>query len=84
MIKLMLPVNKLFAITLIVVATVSFSSATYHYDEGAGDVQITITRSRNIVSKAIVLVASDNFLGTAAGREITVHVQPLSLMHYVL
>ena len=49
-------------------ATVSFTSATYQYDEGAGDVQLTITRSGNIESKAIVLVASDNFQGTAAGR----------------
>ena len=48
-------------------ATVSFSSATYQYEEGAGDVQITVTRSGNIESKAIVLVASDDFQGTAAG-----------------
>ena len=50
-----------------VVATVSFSSATYEYDEGVGDVQIIVTRSGNIESKATVLVASDNFQGTAAG-----------------
>ena len=48
-------------------ATVSFSLATYQYDEGAGDVQITITRSGNIASEAIVLVVSDDFQGTAAG-----------------
>lgn len=50
-------------------ATVSFSSATYQYDEGAGDVQITVTRSGNIASEAIVLVASDNFQGTATGSQ---------------
>ena len=48
-------------------ATVSFSSATYQYGEGTGDVHITITRSGNTDSIAIVLVASDHFQGTAAG-----------------
>ena len=49
-------------------ATVSFSSASYEFDESAGDVQITVTRSGNTESNATVLVASDNFQGTAAGR----------------
>ena len=49
------------------VATVSFSSATYQYSEGIGDVHITITRSGNRESIAIILVASDHFQGTAAG-----------------
>lgn len=51
-----------------VVATVSFSSAIYQYDESAGDILITIIRSGNIESKAFVLIASDNFQGTAAGN----------------
>ena len=50
------------------VATVSFSSATYQYDEDAGDVYITVTRSGNIESKALVLVANDIFQGTATGK----------------
>ena len=54
----------------IVVATVSFSSATYQFGEGTEDVQITITRSGNIESTAVVLVASDTFQGTAAGSNL--------------
>ena len=50
-----------------VVATVSFSSATYQFGESAGDVQIIVTRSGNIKTTAVVLVASDTFQGTAAG-----------------
>ena len=49
------------------VATVSFSSASYEFDESAGNVQIAVTRSGNTESNATVLVASDKFQGTAAG-----------------
>ena len=50
------------------VATVSFSSTIYKYAEGTGGAQVTVTRSGNTEAIAIVLVASDNFQGTAAGN----------------
>lgn len=50
-------------------ATVSFSSATYRNNEGAGRVEVTVTRSGNQETLAVVSVASDSFQGTAAGRD---------------
>ena len=64
----MIILKYFYAVMFFIVATISFSSATYQYDEGAGDILITVTRSGNIESKAFVSVASNIFQGTAAGR----------------
>ena len=54
---------------LLSVATVSFSASTYRTNEGAGRVQVTVTRSGNRETLAVVSVSSDSFQGTAAGRK---------------
>ena len=41
-------------------AIISFLSAIYQYDEEIGGAQITVTRSGNRETPAVVLVASNN------------------------
>ena len=50
------------------VATVSFSRAVYSVDENVGQVTIPIVRSGDTERQAVVLVASENFIGTASGN----------------
>ena len=57
------------ALILPLVATVSFSASTYRINEGAGRVQVNVTRSGNRETLAVVSVSSDSFQGTAAGRK---------------
>lgn len=52
----------------LIVATVSFAAASYRVLEGAGTLSVTIIRSGNTGSLATVLVATDNFHGTASGE----------------
>ena len=61
-------------------ATISFSSATYRYNKGDGTIELTVTRSGNEETPAVVSVASDSFEGTAAGRIPTLFNSAM-LMH---
>ena len=49
------------------VASVSFDSRNYVVLEAEGSLQINITRSGNTATLSVVLVATDNFQGTASG-----------------
>ena len=51
------------------VATVSFAASTYTVAENAGHVTIHVIRSGDTEIEAVVLVASENFVGTASGKE---------------
>ena len=48
-------------------ATVSFSAATYSAVENEGMISISITRSGDTESVAVVLVATETFQGSASG-----------------
>ena len=54
-------------------ATISFSSDMYLYGEGIGAAQVTVTRSGNVDTLAVVLVASNRFQGTAAGNDVMIN-----------
>ena len=47
-------------LNLYLVSIISFTSATYQYEEEIGGARITIVRSGNVDSPAVVLVASSN------------------------
>ncbi len=51
-------------------ATVSFEEASYKVSERQGTLRVNITRSDNLQNTSVVLVASDNFQGTASGKSI--------------
>jgi len=51
------------------VATVSFIEESYYVVEREGPVQVNITRSGNLQNTSIVLVATDDFRGSASGRQ---------------
>ena len=53
---------------IIIVATVSFAAASYRVSEGAERLDVSITRSGNTENLADVLVATENFQGTASGE----------------
>lgn len=46
----------------------SFSSNTYRFAESIGTAEVLLTRSGNEDNLAIVLVATDDFQGTASGK----------------
>jgi len=50
------------------VATVSFEARSYTVSEGNRILPVNITRSGDTESLATVLVATDNFIGTASGQ----------------
>ncbi len=50
------------------VATVSFQESTYQISEGMESIQISLTRSGNLKNTSVVLVATDNFQGSASGN----------------
>ena len=49
------------------VSTVSFEDESYRVSEGAGMLTVNVTRSGDTDILATVLVATDNFVGTASG-----------------
>ena len=59
------------------VATVSFSESTYSIAENAGQMDITVVRGGDTARVAIVLLTTDESIGSAIGRLIlstlTVH-----------
>ena len=56
-------------------ATVSFAEESYRVSEGTGTLVINITRSGDTDIAATVLVATDNFEGTASGMQACNYVQ---------
>lgn len=52
------------------VATVSFDAANFTVVERAGSLRINVTRSGNLQNTSVVLVATDNFQGTASGKRL--------------
>jgi hypothetical protein len=56
-------------LTPIQLATVSFKAASYRVSEQEETLQVNITRSGNLQNLSVVLLASDNFQGTASARE---------------
>ena len=53
-------------------ATVSLEAASYSVPERQGVLQINITRSGNLQNTSVILVATDDFQGTASGKVIKV------------
>ena len=51
------------------VSTVSFADEDYSVSEGAGTLTVNVTRSGSTETSATVLVATDNFQGTASGEQ---------------
>ena len=51
-----------------IVATVSFDAASYTVLERQSSLSVNITRSGNLQNASVVLVASNNFHGTASGK----------------
>ena len=51
-----------------IVATVSFVTSSYMISERQSSLQVNITRSGNLQNTSVVLVASDDFQGTASGK----------------
>ena len=52
----------------VLVATVSFEFASYRVSERQNSLRVNITRAGNLQNTSVVLVASDNFQGTASGK----------------
>ena len=55
------------SVIITIVATVSFAAASYRVSEGVERLDINVTRSGNTENLANVLVATENFQGTASG-----------------
>ena len=53
-------------------ATVSLEAASYGVPERQGVLQINITRSGNLQNTSVILVATDDFQGTASGKVIKI------------
>ena len=51
-----------------IVATESFIDESYYVTEEEGPIQVNVTRSGNLQNTSVVLVATDNFRGSASGR----------------
>lgn len=51
-------------------ATVSFESESYRVSERQPRLRINITRSGNLQNTSVVLVATDDFQGTASGNTL--------------
>lgn len=51
------------------VATVSFEVASYRVSEEETILRVNITRAGNLQNASVVLLASDDFQGTASGMQ---------------